>query len=145
VKHSTIIEIICYAFFLLFLYTSASKLLAFNIYLEDLNRSPELAPFSGLLSILIPGLELIIAGLLLFKNTRLIGFAGATALMMLFTGYVAYVLVILPEGHRPCTCGGIIRALSWRDHFVFNIIFTVLGLVGYILTKRLQPHEITTL
>ncbi|CAL1519154.1 MauE/DoxX family redox-associated membrane protein [Chitinophaga sp. MM2321] len=140
INRRRIIEFIIYAFFFLFIYTSATKLLDFDLFLRDLNRSPELAPFKGILSVIIPGAELIIAGLILFKNTRQIGFIGAIAIMALFTIYVAYVLT-LPDIDRPCSCGGIIRSLTWQQHIIFNLVFLLLAIVGYLLNRK--PSDTT--
>jgi len=38
--------------------------------------------------------------------------------------------------HLPCSCGGVIRELSWRDHLFFNVCFTVLAAVGISVEKK---------
>ncbi|MET7000700.1 MauE/DoxX family redox-associated membrane protein [Chitinophaga defluvii] len=135
-KRSTLIDIICYVFFLLFVYTSLSKWFNYPLYIKDLHRSPLLGPFAGLISIIIPLSELIIAGMLLFARTRKWGLYGALTLMVLFTGYVGYVLGMTTE--RPCSCGGIIRLLTWPQHMVFNILLTVLSIMGIIIETNTE-------
>ena len=133
-KKDTIINIISYAFVLLFVYTALSKWLTYKIYLYDLIRSPELGNVAVPISIIIPGAELLAALLLLIPERKHIGFWLSFILMTLFTLYVSYVLLFAVD--LPCTCGGIIRNLSWPQHLVFNIIFTALAATGIILNKK---------
>lgn len=133
-KKETIINVISYTFVLLFVYTALSKWFTYNIYLYDLRRSPELGSFALPISIFIPGGELLAAGLLLFASKRRFGLWLAFLLMILFSLYVAYVLLFAPE--LPCTCGGIIRNLTWPQHLVFNLVFTGLAAWGLHLTSN---------
>ncbi|MRG44852.1 hypothetical protein GFS24_06990 [Chitinophaga sp. SYP-B3965] len=125
------LSLISYAFVLLFVYTALSKWFSYPIYLYDLKRSPELGAFALPISIIIPGSELLAAGLLLFSNWRKFGFWLSFILMTSFTLYVAYVLMFAPD--LPCTCGGIIRELSWPQHLIFNILFTGFAAWGLYL------------
>jgi hypothetical protein len=133
-KKESIVTIISCAFFILFTYTAVNKLVAYNFYLFDLKRSPILSRFAIPLSVLVPVSELIVAALIFPNKTKRIGFLGALILMATFTIYVAYVLKFTKE--RPCTCGGIIRTLSWPNHLIFNIAFLILAIFGFILTKK---------
>ena len=127
-KRSTIVEIICYAFFFLFVYTALSKWLIYPLFVDDLHRSPLTGPFAVLISIIIPASELVVAILLLFNKTRKWGLYAVFILMVLFTGYVGYVLGLTKD--RPCSCGGIIRNMSWPKHMIFNTILTLLAAIG---------------
>lgn len=138
-KKETALEWICYAFIILFLYTAFSKLFLFTVYLDDLHRSPLLAPFANYLSILLPLSEIAVAVALFLPQYRKIGLYGAAALMVMFTGYVTYVLTLTTK--RPCTCGGLIRQLTWPQHLVFNIFFTALALVGIYLYNKAQRYS----
>ncbi|SFF08302.1 hypothetical protein SAMN05518672_115119 [Chitinophaga sp. CF118] len=133
-KGATVIETICSAFFLLFVYTSISKLISYDYYLYDLRRSPLLASYATVISITVPCTEIIVAALLIPNKTRKYGLLGSLVLMLVFTVYVAYVLLFTTK--RPCTCGGIIRQLSWPDHLIFNISFLLLAITGIILQIR---------
>ena len=138
-KKEIFIEIISYAFFVLFLYTGLSKLASFDIYVRDLNRSPYLDTYAPLISIFVPAAELIVAGLLLSKKTRQYGLLGSLVLMFFFSIYVFYI--VLFTTHRPCTCGGIIRQLSWPNHLIFNLSFLLLAIWGFLLqTKRTKEY-----
>jgi putative oxidoreductase len=145
VKRATVLlEVICYAFILLFLYTAFSKWFQFDIYVYDLNRSKFLQSVAPLLSVTVPGLEMIAAILLFVHKTRNIGLYLSLFLMLCFTIYVGYIVLFFTSADWPCTCGGIIRELSWPGHLVFNLVWTFLALIGIILQRRLERHELTT-
>ncbi|SFW83367.1 MauE/DoxX family redox-associated membrane protein [Chitinophaga sancti] len=133
-KSSFVLSFIRYALCFLFLYTSFNKLMAFDYYLYDLKRSPLLGNYATIIAILVPGAELLVAALLLLEKTIRGGLLGSLGLMVLFTIYVGYVL--LYAATRPCTCGGIIRNLTWPQHFVFNICFLLLSILGLYLQRR---------
>ncbi|KRT17768.1 hypothetical protein ASU31_00270 [Pedobacter ginsenosidimutans] len=80
--------------------------------------------------IAIPTLEIIAALALAFKRTNTIGLILSLLLITVFT---LYVLLVISGyfGSVPCSCGGIISALSWKEHLILNILF--LFLVIYLL------------
>lgn len=133
-KAVTLSAVIGYALCFLFVYASINKLLEFEYYLYDLKRSPLLSSFARSVAVLVPFSELLVATLLLFDRTRKYGLIGSVMLMALFTLYVVYVLDFTSE--RPCTCGGIIRELTWPQHLVFNVVWLLLALLGSILHKN---------
>lgn len=133
-KKEIFIDIAAYAFVILFVYTSVNKLISYDFYLRDLKRSPLLGDYALPISVWIPLVELITAIFLLFTKTRGWGFLGALILMVIFTGYVAYVIFLTSD--RPCTCGGIIRELTWPQHLIFNITFLLLAISVLILQKK---------
>ena len=109
--------------------------MAFDYYLYDLKRSPLLGSYAMTIAIIVPAAELLVAALLLPDQTRKWGLTGSLILMILFTLYVGYVLVFTTS--RPCTCGGIIRQLSWPEHLVFNISFLLLAIIGIHLKAKI--------
>jgi hypothetical protein len=136
-----IIEVIVYLFVLLFVYAAGTKLVHFNAFFEQLTQSPILAGRAGQLAWLIPAAEMIISVLVLLPATRLLGLYGCFSMMVIFTAYIASVLTF--SDHLPCTCGGVIEALSWRGHLIFNLGFVVLALVGiYLLTMINQSKTV---
>ncbi|SDF60708.1 MauE/DoxX family redox-associated membrane protein [Chitinophaga filiformis] len=130
----TLIACICYALFFLFVYAALNKLISFNYYLYDLKRSPLLQAVALPLAIAVPATELLVAALLISNKTQRYGLAGSVLLMAMFTLYVIYVLGFTKE--RPCTCGGIIRALTWPQHLAFNVTFLVLALLALKINCR---------
>lgn len=133
-KKAVFLEIICFVLILLFLYAALSKLFLFNIYVKDLHRQKLIAEFAPVLSIVIPAVELIIAGLLFFPRRRLFGLYSYLALMIVFTMYVAYAIYVADD--TPCSCGGLIRDLTWREHFLFNLFFIILTLIAIWLEMK---------
>lgn len=97
-----------------------------KLFLEQLNQVRYLKPFSQTLSILLPVLELATGLAITFKTTQKYGLYAAATLMTLFTFYV----VIMLAGDKtklPCSCGGVIKAMSWKQHLYFNIFFMLLA------------------
>lgn len=136
-KRNIWIEIISYAFILLFMYTAIAKLITYYTSLNDLKRSPFIGDFALPLSILLPLSEIAISVLIFIPKYRKYGLIGATILMALFTGYVS--AMVFTQETLPCSCGGLIKYLTWKQHFFFNIIFTLLGVVGIILESKQPP------
>lgn len=125
-KRAITLDFICYAIILLFVYAALSKLFMYKTYVSDLGRQPLLIPYVKYLALTIPVSELIASVLLLIPKTRVWGLGASFVLMILFTGYVT-IVVFSSQGHDlPCTCGGLIRELTWRQHFFFNVFYTLL-------------------
>lgn len=117
-----------------------NKLLAFEDTRFQMGRSPFINHIADILSMAIPIGEIIIAGLLIFKKTRLIGLLASFFLMLVFTGYVYAMLHY--SYYIPCSCGGVLAALSWENHLIFNIAYTILALIGIILfIKFYRPFK----
>ena len=131
-----ILAIIICLLILLFVYTGISKLIDQSTFLKDLNNQPFPRFFNGILVWLIPVIELLLALLLLFDNTRKWALVGAFVLMLLFTIYTALVLLNV-FNRTPCSCGGVIRSLSWVQHLFFNLFFVAISIIGI----KLFMHE----
>lgn len=129
-----IVQIICYLYVLLFVYTAISKLLDFENFGIQLAQSPLLSAYAGLIAPSVIIVELLIVLLLCFKATRLIGLYASFFLMIAFTIYI--YLILNYSDFIPCSCGGIIEKLSWTEHLVFNIGFIALALVAIVLTEK---------
>lgn len=130
-----LIESIASLFILLFIYTALSKWLDFQDFVGQMNNQPFDNSYTPLLVWSIPSIELIVAVMLMFNATRRIGFFAATAMMLVFTVYVGLVTFHFYE-RVPCSCGGVIRNFTWPQHFIFNIFFLVIGLIGMVLHNR---------
>ena len=142
-KKDIIIEIISVLLIILFVYTAASKLFYYDDFYRSLLRAP-LKPFTRVISLVVPTLELVTALLLLFPRFRNWGLYGSFILMTVFTLYVGYILSF--AHHIPCTCGGIIQKMSWRQHLTFNSIFTLLSIIAIRLNNKrgeeiIAPYE----
>ncbi|GAB2821176.1 DoxX family protein [Ferruginibacter profundus] len=119
-------ELGCFLLVLLFMYTGTSKLIGYQLFREQLSQISYLKAFSQPLSILLPILELTTGLTIIFKPTQKYGLYAAAILMTLFTFYVA--LMLLSDSTKlPCSCGGVIKTMSWKQHLYFNIFFMVLA------------------
>jgi hypothetical protein len=135
IKRTTIIETIVVLNIILFLYTGISKIMEYSEFKEQLADSPILGFASTPVAILLPWVEFAIVLLLIVPRWRLKGLYATFALMILFTSYIIGLFSINKE--LPCSCGGIIALLSWKQHLVFNSAFILLN----ALATRLQRRE----
>lgn len=86
-------------------------------------------------SVAIPLLELAAAVTIAFQKTKVFGLYISVFLLTAFTAYVILVLAGY-FGPAPCTCGGIITALSWKQHLIVNIILLSITLYSLFTLKR---------
>lgn len=133
IKRSLIVEIISSLFILLFVYTAVSKLFTQEQFKLVLSKSPLLENFASYIALGLPILELLLAGALFFPRYRQLGLINSTILMTLFTGYLIYMVYFTP--HLPCSCGGVLAELSWKEHIIFNISFLILGAIAISLNR----------
>ncbi|NII25833.1 hypothetical protein HB364_12110 [Pseudoflavitalea sp. X16] len=135
-KRTTIIEIIVMLYVILFLYTGISKIMEYGVFKEQLAESPILAPMASLVARGLPIVEFLLVVLLAVPRWRLKGFYASTGLMIAFTIYI--IVLMSFNDQLPCSCGGVLAALSWGQHIVFNGVFIVLGIVGVILERKVR-------
>lgn len=136
IKKSTLVEIIAHLFIILFLYTGIAKLMEFDVFQEQLDESPVLSFAAPFIAWALPITEFIISLLLFFPRFRLKGLYASLIIMILFTAYVITILSIDKE--LPCSCGGIIEALSWTGHLIFNSSFVLLALLAIRMQRKLN-------
>lgn len=139
ISRNTAIEIISALIILLFVYTALSKLTNWTNFQFSLAQSPLVEHKVKLVAYFVPISELLVSLLLLIPRTRLWGFYGASALMLLFTGYVAYLVLFVP--HVPCACGGIMKILTWPQHLLINSIYTALAITGIFLERKNKRNK----
>ena len=133
-KAKNIVQCICCVFILLFVYTALSKLFALDAFKTVLHDTPLIGSYAYLFACAIPLAELVTSFFLLIPGTRRTGLWLSFMLMGIFTTYIAYMTAF--ASHLPCSCGGVIASMSWKEHLLFNIFFTLLGIAGSILEKR---------
>lgn len=133
-KKEIVIEIIVFLFVLLFLYAAGSKLTEYNKFVGQMGKSPMLTDFAPTLAWAVPAVEIIVAIMLMTTRFRLAGMYAAFGLMFVFTLYIIAILSF--SEHLPCSCGGVLSTLGWREHLVFNIFFVGLGLAGIMLLSK---------
>lgn len=130
------IEAIIAVLLLLWIYTGLNKLIHYDKFRLEVSRSPFLQHVAPLVAVVIPIGELLIATLLIFKKTRILGLYASLFLMTLFTGYVYMMLHYAYD--LPCSCGGIIELLSWEQHLLVNFMLTLLTMITILLQSRLD-------
>lgn len=138
-KKTTIIETIVVLYTILFLYTAIAKLMDYSIFKEQLAASPMLAPVSKIIAAGLPWTEMFVAVLLIVPRWRLKGLYASLFFMTAFTIYIAFTLAF--SKHIPCSCGGIIAKMSWKQHLIFNIAFIGLAITGIILTRKIYKYQ----
>lgn len=121
---------------LLWVYAAFSKLMEFETFKKQLYNQTFSSPLPEILVWLIPVIEIITAILLAFSKTRLTGLLFSVLLMGIFTTYTLLVLTGYYD-RVPCSCGGVLKEMSWRSHFWFNTIFLNLGILGTFLNLKL--------
>ena len=139
-KKETAIQIICALLVFLFVYAAASKLFDYTLFKMQLKNSPLIASYAGTIAWLLPIAEITIVVALTVTYTRLYGLYASLFLLLLFTFYIAGML--LSGVSLPCSCGGIIRELSWGQHLVFNLFFIALSIAGIVLQRTKRSRQL---
>lgn len=135
-----VVEFISYFFILLFCYASISKIMDFKNFQIQISESTLLSAYAGFMPFAIVILELIIAGLLCYRKTRNVGMIGSFILMLIFTGYIFFI--IRTSENSPCSCGGILEKMSWNQHLIFNIGCVLLAAIALAMNiKYSRPAE----
>jgi len=130
-KRSQYIDLICMLLILLFGYASTSKLVEYDTFRLQLGQSPFISSFAPILTWAVPAVELLAVTLLIPARTRLSGLYISLFLMTLFSAYIYAMLHY--SFYIPCSCGGILEKLDWKDHLYLNLGFLALILTGIYL------------
>ena len=133
-KKNILLTGVCFVLILLFTYAAFSKLFDYLQFETQLGASPWLQSYAGVLAWLVPGIELLIAAMLTVMATRFAGLYASFLLLLLFTGYIAGMLLL--REHLPCSCGGILESLTWTQHLFVNLFFMGLSVAGIVVMKR---------
>ncbi|MFH7000968.1 MauE/DoxX family redox-associated membrane protein [Flavobacterium bizetiae] len=120
-----ILEITAILYVFLLSYAAMNKALDFEKFKVELGQSPLLSAFAGWISWGVLIVEFVIAILLLFPKTRLKALYAGFSLMAMFTAYIFIMLSF--SSFLPCSCGGILEKMSWKQHLLFNIAFLLLA------------------
>ena len=120
---------------LLFAYTGINKLLTHQQFSNQLLQNEYLHSFALPISFALPVVEILTAICLVFERTKPAGLWSAAILMTLFSIYVGGMLL---QHKMPlhCTCGGIINAMTWKQHLLFNLLFIALAWATILIQKK---------
>lgn len=138
-KNSKTADIVSGIFIILFTYTAVNKLIDYSTFRIALVQSPILVNYADFMAWALPAAELLVVLLLVFSATRKLGLLLSLMLMIAFTLYVSYIMFFASE--LPCNCGGIMKALSWKQHLVVNVILAVLATWAWLI-QRSDKHFI---
>jgi hypothetical protein len=134
-----LIQIIASLLIFLLVYAAVSKFLELEAFKANLRKSPLIRSYAGWVSVAIPVTELVMAALLILPRTRSAGLVGCFVLMLLFTGYIACLLLFADQ--LPCSCGGVLRMLGWKEHLLFNIFFALIAWTGFVVDRSNKGRE----
>lgn len=134
-----------YLLVFLFTYTGVSKIINHATFEVTLFQSPLAKDYRSIISWVVPGIELIIVLLLFPEKSRRLGLLLSLLLMLVFTCYIAYMVLFIPN--LPCSCGGILKELSWNNHLLLNsfiivsIIISLAGLTNHKIFIAINRHS----
>ena len=123
-----------YLLIFLFTYTGISKLIDHDNFYTSILLSPVIHDQALIIAWLVPVAELLIVALLLSNKYRQIGLFFSILLMIIFTVYIAYMILFIKD--LPCSCGGILKQLSWSNHILFNSFFIVIITISLLFTSE---------
>lgn len=136
-------EAICILLIALFGLTALDKTVRFERFHSELGKSPFLMEYSTLVAYGTPIVEALVVILLLMDRFRIVGLYMSVFLMSLFTAYI-YVLLNYSY-YKPCLCSAALESLSWQQHLIFNTVFSVLAIIGFIIEEtNPQKHILTS-
>lgn len=127
-------EVICLLYMSLLVYAAASKWLEFENFQAQLGQSPVLSSYTAIVSYSVIAGEIVIALLLALPASRLFALNAAFMLMVFFTLYI--IIILNFSDTIPCSCGGVLENLGWKEHLAFNVFFLFLALTAILLISR---------
>ena len=127
-------------FILLFTYTALSKLFGYSRFRSVLSTAPLVRSYAVWIAAILPVAELITAALIFIPATARKGMITGVSLLTVFTVYLVYM--VLTDSNLPCSCGGVIPQLSWKQHIAFNIVFIATGLAGIYMQNNNEAGKI---
>lgn len=123
-----------YLLIFLFTYTGISKLIDHDNFYTSIMLSPVIHAQASIIVWLVPVVELLIVTLLFSSKYRQTGLICSLLLMIVFTVYIAYMVFLIKD--LPCSCGGVIKELSWSNHILFNSVFILLITISLLFTTQ---------
>ncbi|WJS93378.1 hypothetical protein NYQ10_14890 [Flavobacterium johnsoniae] len=128
---SVFIEVVSLLFILLFVYAAITKLLDFENFQVQLGQSPLLSAYASWVSWLVPIIELVIATALIIPKCRTAALIASLGMMTMFSVYI--IIILNYSSFVPCSCGGILEKMNWKEHLVFNLFFVLLAVITIMI------------
>ncbi|MEJ5144709.1 MauE/DoxX family redox-associated membrane protein [Sphingobacterium sp. MYb388] len=135
------VDSIAILFIILWVYAAVSKLFDYNNFSIELGKAPLLSGFAPVIAVGIPFLEIALAIMLLVERTKFIALVLSSSLLLLFTVYLFIILNY--SSYIPCSCGGILGRLGYKEHIFFNLILFALGIASILLYQKENQHNQT--
>ena len=127
-KSQLINQIILYALFGLFLYSSVIKIMDLGSFELKMLRSGHLsASYIPIIKWGVPLIELAIPALLWFERTRPYAWYLSLFILISFTIYLVFLDYYFPG--TPCSCGGLFEKLTFTQHLLLNLMLILMNLV----------------
>lgn len=140
-KSHYIADLGAFCLIVLFVYAASAKLMQWQQFRGQLEFYPWIRHFAGWVAWAVPLAELVITVLLLSSRRRIAGFYASLILLFIFTAYLS--LMLGTEKHLPCSCGGVIAHLTWRQHIVFNSCFMIAAGLAILAERGFFHHHKT--
>ncbi|TCD28626.1 hypothetical protein EZ456_04350 [Pedobacter psychrodurus] len=137
-----VLDLVIYLYILLFFYTAFSKMITYSSFVKILSELPLIGWMHLFLASFIIVLEVLFGLLLIFPKTRIKGLWVSLFLMVCFTIYLGYHIMV--RSKLPCSCGGVISGMTWPQHFLFNIAFILMAIIGLLVNYWLTKLKIST-
>jgi len=141
-KRTIIIAAITMLNVVLFLYTGIEKMTDYELIKEQLSIIPLFARVANPVAWLLPLIELAVVVLLITPRWRLKGFYSSMILMAVFTFYLIATASLNKD--LPCSCGGVIELLSWKQHLFFNggIMLLIAWAIALMKKKKNELRKV---
>lgn len=142
-KHSEkyILQASCILLLMLWAYAASSKLMDFGLFRAQMQKQMLFPVLKGSLPYLLPPAELLMTVFLIFERSQKTGLYLSFAALLAFTIYIGLGISKV-FGKVPCSCGGILNTMGWGTHFLFNIFFLLLTVLGItILNRERRPDN----
>lgn len=132
---SLIIISITAALIFLWVYAAMSKLINYEQSLGEMLSQPMAPWLEKILVWAVPLTELIAATMLIYKQTKFYGLLLSCLLLISFSVYIALVMNSV-FNRIPCSCGGLLKNMSWEVHLIFNLFFLALAVYALFYTIK---------
>lgn len=128
------------ALIILWVYTAGSKIVEFQEFRHQLKLQHFNNVFMSLLSFILPLSEALTAFLLSRPASRMSGLYSSFLLLAVFTIYILLILLGFFD-KIPCSCGGVLKEMSWKTHLLFNTSFLSLNLWAIYYIKQRERRS----
>ncbi|WP_164126429.1 MauE/DoxX family redox-associated membrane protein [Sphingobacterium luzhongxinii] len=121
--------------------SSLYKIMLYEAFKSGILQQPLSYTVAWSLIYSLPALGLVTAILLVAERFRKVGLLLSSIQLILFTGYIALVL-LQAWGKPPCSCGLAIPQMGWTNHLWFNLFFLAISITGYLLSTKFDKKQL---